>query len=59
MTINQKVWLISFIIVLVCILAALLIYIYTGQIILALFIAPPIIHWILKKRQNKGRDHFT
>ncbi|PKD45181.1 hypothetical protein [Rhodohalobacter barkolensis] len=53
MTINQKVWLISFIIVLVCILAALLIYIYTGQFVLALFIAPPIIHWILKRRQNR------
>lgn len=58
MTTTQKVWLISFIIILVCILAALLIYIYTGQIVLALFIAPPIIHWMLKKRQNKGTDHF-
>ena len=53
MTINQKVWLISFIIIIVCILAALLIYIYTGQIIFALFIAPPIIHWILKRRQHR------
>jgi hypothetical protein len=50
MTTNQKVWLISLIIVLVCILAALLIYIYTGSIVIALFIAPPIIHWILRKQ---------
>jgi len=54
MMINQKVWLISFIIVLVCILAALLIYIYTGQIVVALFIAPPIIHWILKRKQSRN-----
>jgi hypothetical protein len=56
MTTNQKVWLISFIIVLVCILAALLIYIYTGQIVLALFIAPPIIHWILRRKQSKNSE---
>lgn len=52
MTTNQKIWLISSIVILVCILAALLIYIYTGQIIIVLFIAPPIIHWILKRRQH-------
>jgi len=53
MTTNQKVWLISLIIVLVCILTALLIYIYTGQVVLALFIAPPIIHWILKRKHHR------
>ncbi|MEX0647601.1 MAG: hypothetical protein WD604_11110 [Balneolaceae bacterium] len=53
MTTNQTVWLISLIILLVCILLALLIYIYTGQIVIVLFIAPPIIHWILKKRMGK------
>jgi len=57
MTTNQKVWLISFIIVLICILAALLIYFYTGQIVIALFIAPPIIHWILKKKQSKNTNY--
>ena len=57
MTTNQKVWLISFIIILVCILAALLIYIYTGQIVFALLIAPPIIHWIIKRKQSKNSDY--
>jgi hypothetical protein len=53
MTINQKIWLISLTVLLVCILAAVLIYITTGQVIIVLFIAPPIIHWILKKRSEK------
>jgi len=57
MTTNQKVWLISFIIVLICVLAALLIYIYTGQIVIAIFIAPPIIHWILKRRQSQNTHY--
>lgn len=50
---HQTVRLISFIIVLVCILAALLIYHFTGHIVVALFIAPPVIHWILRKRSEK------
>lgn len=49
MTTNQKVWYISFLIVLVCILIAGLVYIYTGHIFLFIFIAPPIIHYFLKK----------
>lgn len=53
MTTNQKVWLISFVVLLVCILIALLIYIYTGQILIAIVVAPPIIHWILM-RNNKS-----
>lgn len=52
MDIEQKINLISLIILLVCILAAILIYQYTGNIVVALFFAPPIIHWILRKRNN-------
>lgn len=55
MTTNQKVWLISAIIVLACILAALLIYIRTGTIVIALFIAPPIIHWMLRRKVDSRR----
>jgi len=58
MTTNQKVWLISFIILMVCILLALLLYLYTGHIFIAILIAPPIIHWILKKRQNDPGQKF-
>jgi len=58
MTTNQKIWLISFIILMVCILLALLLYLYTGHIFIAILIAPPIIHWILKKRQNDPDQRF-
>lgn len=54
MTTNQKVWLISFVILLVCILVALILYIYTGQLFIAIIIAPPIIHWILKRRNRNS-----
>lgn len=52
MTTNQTVWLITWIIVLLCLLAGVLIYIYTGAVIIALVAAPPIVHWVLKRRQN-------
>ena len=58
MTTNQTVWLISIIILLVCLLIALLLYIYTGQIFIAILIAPPIIHWILKKRQKDRKRKY-
>lgn len=57
MTTNQTVWLISIIVLLVCLLAALLIYIYTGNVILALIVAPAIIHWILRRR-NRTRSEY-
>lgn len=52
MDIDQKTNLISIIILLVCILIAIGIYMYSGNIVVAIFIAPPIIHWILKKRTH-------
>ena len=52
MDIKQKTNLVSLIILLVCILVAVLIYQYTGNIVVAIFIAPPIIHWILRKRSS-------
>lgn len=52
---TQKTYLISFIILLVCIALAAIIYLYTGNLIIAIFFAPPIIHWILQRR-NKLRD---
>ncbi|MCC5915059.1 MAG: hypothetical protein JJU46_11835 [Balneolaceae bacterium] len=57
MTTNQTVWLISIIVLLVCLLAALLIYIYTGNVILALIVAPPIIHWILRRKTRSNREY--
>lgn len=56
MNIKQKVYYISSLILLVCVLATLLIYLYTGRLIIAILFAPPIIHWILKRReQSSGR----
>jgi len=53
MTTNQTVWLITFIVILVCILIGLLVWITTGHIFVAIVVAPPVIHWILKRRQGK------
>jgi Flp pilus assembly protein TadB len=53
MTTHQTVWLITWIIVLVCILIGLLIWIYTGHVFVAIIAAPPVIHWILKRRQGR------
>ena len=52
MDLNQKTYYISFVILLICILATLLIYLYTGQLVIAILFAPPIIHWILKRREQ-------
>ncbi|WP_234572656.1 hypothetical protein [Rhodohalobacter sp. 614A] len=54
MTNNQTVWLISFVILLVCILITVILYIYMGQIFIAIILAPPIIHWILKRRNRNS-----
>jgi len=52
MTTKQQTYLISFIILIVCLALAGIIYVYTGNLIIAIFFAPPIIHWILQKRNN-------
>jgi len=56
MIIHQKAWFYSIIFLLICLLAAVLIYKFTGNIILVLLVAPPIVHWILKKRIDH-KDH--
>jgi Flp pilus assembly protein TadB len=58
MTTNQTVWLITWIIVLVCILIGVLVWIYTGQVFVAIIAAPPVIHWILKRRQGRDSDEY-
>lgn len=52
MTVNQKVWYISALVVFVSILIALIVYRITGVIFIAIFFAPPVIHYILKKRME-------
>lgn len=50
MDLKQKTYLISFLILIICLALAAVIYVYTGNLIIAIFFAPPIIHWILQKR---------
>lgn len=52
MNTRQKANYISLIILLVCLLATALIYLYTGNLIIAILFAPPIVHWILKRREK-------
>lgn len=49
---DKKVYLLSFLILLLCLALAGVLYVYTGDIVIAIFLAPPIIHWILKKRMK-------
>lgn len=50
MTSNQKVWYISTLFVLFCLLLAAILYKLTGHLFIIIFIAPPVIHYILRKR---------
>lgn len=52
MNTKQQTYLISFVILIVCLVMAGVIYLYTGNLIIAIFFAPPIIHWILQKRNR-------
>ena len=56
MTINQKVWLISVIILIVCVVIAIIVYLRTGHLFIAILLAPPLIHYALKYRNKKLSD---
>lgn len=56
MNLKQKTYYISFVILLLCVLATALIYLYTGQLIIAILFAPPIIHWILKRKERERSE---
>lgn len=47
---KKRTYVISFLVLIVCLLTAGIIYVYTGNIIIAIFIAPPVIHWILQRK---------
>lgn len=50
---RKKAAYINGIVILVCLLLTLLIYMQTGQVFLAIIIAPPIIYWILQNRSKR------
>lgn len=52
MDVKQKANYISVIFLLICLLATAWIYLYTGTLIIAILFAPPIVHWILKRREK-------
>lgn len=56
MNLKQKTYYISFVILLLCLLATALIYLYTGQLIIAILFAPPIVHWILKRKEQSVEE---
>lgn len=58
MTIKQKIWYFSGLVVLLCLLIAALVYKFTGHLFLMIFIAPPLIHYFLKKRYRSADDSF-
>lgn len=53
MDIQEKTTLISLLVLLICIVIGIVIYIFTGIIFVAIIFAPPIVHWILKKREEE------
>lgn len=50
MDIRQKTNLISLLVLVVCLIVGVVIYLHTGTIFIAIIFAPPIFHWILRKR---------
>lgn len=53
MTTNEKVWLISIIILIICIVIAIVVYMWTSHIFIAILIAPPLIHYALKYKNKR------
>lgn len=58
MDIRQKTNTISLLVLVICILLAVAIYVFTGIVFIAIIFAPPVVHWILKRREEKkDRDN--
>ncbi|MDX1636415.1 MAG: hypothetical protein R3281_00505 [Balneolaceae bacterium] len=56
MDIRQKTNLISLLVLVICIIAAVLIYIFTGIVFIAIIFAPPVVHWIRKRREEQRNN---
>ena len=50
---RQKTNFISLMVLVICILLAVLIYLFTGVVFIAIIFAPPVVHWILKRREER------
>jgi ABC-type Fe3+-siderophore transport system permease subunit len=56
MDLRKKTNMISLLVLVFCIVLAAVIYIFTGIIFIAIIFAPPIVHWILKRREENQQD---
>lgn len=56
MTLEQQVWVISLIVLLISLVAAWLFWIYTGNVILAIFFVPAVVWYILKRRAEQNQE---
>jgi len=54
---RQKATYINILVVLLCILLAVILYFITGHIVLAIFIAPPVIYWILERNNHQSGEN--
>lgn len=52
---RQKAYYISLVILLICLLITALVYLYTGQVILIILFAPPLVYWLLKSQKSDYR----
>ena len=52
MNLGDKTNIISIIVILICVVLGIIIYSYTGNILVAIIIIPPVIHWMLKNRDE-------
>jgi len=51
---NRKVWIVSGVTLIACIILTVFLYIRTGNLFIAILIAPPIIYYALKYKGRKG-----
>ncbi|MDR8390537.1 hypothetical protein NC796_05250 [Aliifodinibius sp. S!AR15-10] len=57
MDLRKKTNMISLLVLVLCIVLAAVIYLFTGIIFIAIIFAPPIVHWILKQREENQQDN--
>lgn len=53
MDLGRMTKIISIAIIVICIVLGIVIYNYTGNVLIILLFAPPIIYWILRKQANE------
>lgn len=52
---NRTTWYLSALILLICILIAVAVYLFTGQVFLVIIFAPPVIHYFVNKKRRSSQ----